>query len=240
MRLAVEARDAVDELADVGRTRGEHRHAREARELVDEALEPVDFVDDRLGRLEHESLLARRARQPPAKPLGGELDRRQRILDLVGDPLRDLAPRRHALGLQELGQIVEDHHAAGVLVVRTSKRRRGRDEGERDADSPQLHRELRAGRVGAPHALHLGDHGPQIGSREDLLEQTAGGGRLVHAEHAGGGAVDRRQASQRVEGDDAGGDGLEDRLDIDAPVLELGVLVRQVEVRLLELALGLS
>ena len=110
--------------------RREHRHAGEARELVHQVLEPVDLVDDRLGALRHQALLARGAGQAPAQPLGGELDRRQRVLDLVGDPLRHLAPRRHPLGLQELGQVVEDHDGARVLAVRARAaplpRRRGR------------------------------------------------------------------------------------------------------------------
>jgi len=40
----------------------------------------------------------------------------------VGDPLRDLAPGRHPLGLQELGQVVEHHHGARVLVVGAAQR----------------------------------------------------------------------------------------------------------------------
>ena len=41
------------------------------------------------------------------EPLGGELDRRQRILDLVREPARDLGPRGVALRLHELGHVVE-------------------------------------------------------------------------------------------------------------------------------------
>ena len=197
-------------------------------------------MDDRLGRLGHEPLLARRAGQPPAQPLSGELDRRQRILDLVGDPLGDLAPRRHPLGLQELGQVVEDHDGAGVLAVRAAERGRGGNQRERGAAASELDRELGAGRVGTPHAQYLGDYGPQARPREDLLEQPSRGCRLVHTEHAGPGAVDRRQAAQRVERDHAGGDGLEDRLDVHPSILELGVLVGQVEVGLFELPLRLA
>jgi len=46
------------------------------------------------------ALLARRAGEPPAQPLGGELDRRQGFLISWAIRLRDLAPRRHALGFR--------------------------------------------------------------------------------------------------------------------------------------------
>ena len=48
-----------------------------------------------------------------SQPLGRELDRRQRILDLVREPARDLAPRRVALRLREIGDVVEHHDVAG-------------------------------------------------------------------------------------------------------------------------------
>ena len=47
------------------------------------------------------------------EPLGGQLDRRQRILDLVREPARDLAPRRVALRLREVGDVVEHDDVAG-------------------------------------------------------------------------------------------------------------------------------
>ena len=51
-------------------------------------------------------------------PLGGELDGRQGVLDLVGDPLGDFLPGRDLLGLDELGQVVEDDDQAGEFAVR--------------------------------------------------------------------------------------------------------------------------
>src|SRR3989441_11138195 len=162
---------------------------------------------------------------------------RQGILDLMGDPLRPLPPRRHPLGLQQLRQVVEDHDGAGVLAVRAPQRRRGGEERERGAAPPHRDLELGAGGRGAPRALHLRDHRPEVRAGEDLLEKASDGRRFVHAEHARRGAIDGREAPERVEGDHAGGDGLEDGLDVDAPILELRVLVRQVEVRLFELPL---
>ena len=49
MRVAVERRHALDEWPDVRRARRVRGHAREAGELVHEALELIDFLDDRLG-----------------------------------------------------------------------------------------------------------------------------------------------------------------------------------------------
>ena len=48
-------------------------------------------------------------------PLGVELDGRQRVLDLVGDALGDFLPGGDLLGLDELGQVVEDDDQPGEL-----------------------------------------------------------------------------------------------------------------------------
>jgi hypothetical protein len=52
--------------------------------------------------------------------LRGQLDRRQRILDLVRQAARHLAPGRVALRLQQRGDVVEHQHHAGraAQVVR--------------------------------------------------------------------------------------------------------------------------
>ena len=44
--------------------------------------------------------------------LCGELDRRQRVLDLVGNAARHLAPCRHPLHLDELRVVVENEYHA--------------------------------------------------------------------------------------------------------------------------------
>jgi len=154
------------------------------------------------------------------------------------DPLRHLPPRRHALGLQELRQVVEDDDRPGILAVRPAQRRRGGEQREGGAAPAQLELELGAGGPGPPRPAHLGHQRPELGAREDVLDEAPHRRRLVDTQHAGGGAVDGRQAPEWIEGNDAGGDGLEDGFDIDAAVFELGVLVRQVEVGLLELMLG--
>ena len=120
----------------VGGRRARRRHPRELRELVDECLERLDLADD--GR---RALLDQRARrcgsraELPAHALGAELNRRQRVLDLVRQTPRDVAPRRHALRPDERRHVVEDEHrAAGAAVVRSksaSRPRRGAARGRR-------------------------------------------------------------------------------------------------------------
>jgi hypothetical protein len=54
-----------------------------------------------------------------------ELDRRQRVLDLVRDAARDLAPRRHALRADLLRVVVEhDHRAERAALVVLEQRQR--------------------------------------------------------------------------------------------------------------------
>ena len=58
------------------------------------------------------------------QPLGRELDRGQRVLDLVRDAAGDVGPGRLALRRQQLGDVVEGDDEAADLVVRRARRRR--------------------------------------------------------------------------------------------------------------------
>ena len=51
------------------------------------------------------------------QPFGGELDRRQRILDLMRDAARDIGPGGGALGGDEIGDVVEGDDIAVRLVA---------------------------------------------------------------------------------------------------------------------------
>ena len=46
------------------------------------------------------------------EPLGGKLDRRQRVLDFMGDAAGDVGPGGVALGRDKLGDVVEGHDMA--------------------------------------------------------------------------------------------------------------------------------
>ena len=63
----------------------------------------------------------------PAHPLGGELNRRQRVLDLVRQPPRDVAPGRDPLRPHQRRHVVEHQHRAFVRArLALQRRRRGR------------------------------------------------------------------------------------------------------------------
>ena len=204
MGLAIEAGDRLDDRADVGGARGQGGHAREARELLHQPLQAVDLLDDDLRALADEALrLAALPGQPPAQALGGELDRGERVLDLVGEALGDLAPGRLPLGLDQLGEVVEDEDRASVAAVRTAQGG-GRGE-ERQAGARLLPGELggHGPDLGPPSPPHQGDDLAPLRAPEDLLEQPADAGLLGQVEHAGRGAVDGGEAPERVEGDHA-------------------------------------
>src|ERR1700722_13203715 len=74
------------------------RHAGERRELVDHAADVAHLADDGVGAdREGFRILLDLLQITALQPLGGKLDRRQRVLDLVRDAPRHIAPRRHAL-----------------------------------------------------------------------------------------------------------------------------------------------
>src|SRR4029453_11227547 len=98
----------------------------------------------------------------------------------------------------------------------------------------------RAGRPRPPRALHQVDDVAPLGSAEQFFEQASHAGRLGDAENAGGGAVGGGPPAERVEGDHAGGDRLQHGLRVPSAILELGGLVLEIDVSLLQLALGLA
>ena len=241
VRLAVERDHGVDERADVGRPRRQDGHPREARELVDETLEAVHLLDDRLRALGDElQLLAGAPSQPAPEALGRQLDGGERVLDLVGDALGDLPPGRDTLGLQELGEVVEDDDRARILAIRPAERGRRGEERERRAAQAELELLLDRGALGPGGALDERHHLPEGGPDEHLLEELTDRARLGEAEHPRRGAVDGREAAERVEGDHAGRDGLEHGLGVAAAILELRVLVGEIEVGFFEPLLRLA
>ena len=96
------------------------RHAGEGRELVDHAADVADLADDGLRALLEDLGIGRDFLLVfAAQTLGGELNGRQRVLDLVRDAARDVGPGRGALGGDEVGDVVEgDDVAAFVLASR--------------------------------------------------------------------------------------------------------------------------
>ena len=100
------------------------RHAGEGRELVDHPADILDLADDGVGA-DREGLrvLLDLLQVFAAQPFGGELDRGQRVLDLVRDAAGDVGPGRLALRRQQLGDVVEGHDEAADLAARHARRR---------------------------------------------------------------------------------------------------------------------
>ena len=135
-------------------------HAGEGGELVDHPLDVVDLPDDRIGALiENVAPFRDDASVAPLQALGRELDRCQRVLDLVGDAPGDVGPGRRALRRDEVGDVVERHDVALVRAPRGF----GRDPDVEVAFPSAAHeRDLRLIHAVARH-LGLDQHGGELG-----------------------------------------------------------------------------
>jgi hypothetical protein len=94
------------------------RHARVVAEIVDHALHRLHLGDDGLRRtVEHLGVGAAQViGKLHLQALGGELDRRQRVLDLVRQAPRHFAPGGTALGGDQPRHVVEDDDIASVRL----------------------------------------------------------------------------------------------------------------------------
>ncbi len=95
------------------------RHARELGEFVDHFADVIDLTNDRFRALiENEPIFRDHLAELAADALGGQLNRRQRILDLVRDAAGDVRPCRGALRGDEFGDVVERDDVAFVGLRR--------------------------------------------------------------------------------------------------------------------------
>ena len=146
----VERQRLGEQRVQVGRHDARRRHPRELRELVDQLLQRLDLADDGRGALLDQ--LARRRRrgaEVAAHPLGAQLNRGQRVLDLVREPARHVAPGRHPLRPDQRGHVVE-HQDRPLEAAVLAEQRRG---GGREVQLAPFARQrelLRAGRRAAP------------------------------------------------------------------------------------------
>ena len=83
--------------------------------VVDHGLHRLDLLHDSVSRaIEHLRVFRRQLTQVfAAQALGRQLDRRQRILDLMCQAPRHLSPGGVTLRLEQLGDIVEYQHMPG-------------------------------------------------------------------------------------------------------------------------------
>ncbi len=238
-QIVVQREHVVQEGAEVDRLhRSRARLPRVDRKVVDHVLHRGDLRDDRLRAARQRLPVGpfEAPRELALEALGRELDRRQRVLDLVREPARDLAPRRVALRLREIGDVVEHDDVAGDR----------RDRQARAAHQQRAHqvrdRQLRLLlplRVAA-RAKALGDELGERRQRRQLAppvgERGAGqlGERLLQ-DHRGA-RVGRAQPVAIVEREHAGREIAENALEVCARRLGraarlLGLLLRLGELR---------
>ena len=227
----VERQRVGQDAIQVGRHRARRRHARELRELVDQRLERFDLADDRRRAfLDQRARGFRRAAEVTAHPLGRELDRRERVLDFVRQPPRDVAPRRDPLRPHERGHVVEDEDRALVRAGVPLQRRRRR--GQVNLAPVARERDLLPRRL----ARARGDRSDQRRERqqvlaaEHLLDRRADDAGF-DLEEPGRRGVDRADAAVGPDRHDPGGDPLEDGLDVAAALVELRVLPLHLDPR---------
>ena len=234
MGLAILDHRLLHDLANVLRRERGLRHARERGELVDHRLDVPDLADDRVRQLvEGLAILVNDAAILAANALGRKLDRRQRILDLVGNAAGDIAPGGRALRGNELGDVVERHDTALVAA---------------------LGLRLLLGHLDGKDALLIADHHGDLAVRTPLAVRLLGRLRAVRskgwdrlgdrtakkvvgldAEKTFGGRVGNTDYSRRIETDHARADAREHGLHEAAALIESTALTmklarHQVEV----------
>src|SRR4029077_13780326 len=102
--------------------------ARKAREFVHHAFDIVDLADDGVGTLlEDAPVILDDAGILSTQPLRGELNWRERVLDLVGDTVSHVGPRGGALRGYEFGDIVERHDVPALGRARLFARHAHRE-----------------------------------------------------------------------------------------------------------------
>ena len=208
MRDFVEEQRGARDVVDIGAL--EHRlgHAREVGEFVDHAAQVADLADDRVGQPREGVGVARHFGAIAAlEALGGELDRGQRVLDLVRDALGDVGPGGAALVAQLVGDVVEGQHPAvgGLHAL------------DRERALPALgaHRDRRR-RATRRRGIRPARATTSSRSRPSRLS-------LAVVEQRLGRAIDQQDAALGVERDDPRRDRRQHRLDERAARVELVV-----------------
>ena len=130
------------------------------------------------------------------QPLGRELDRRQRVLDLVGQAPRHLAPGLDALRRDQLGDVVEDHQPRALRHRRAAHQQRDRRPlAPRQAAGLQLERVLPVVALaglgaGGVHLEALPDRLAERADARHLVEPAAAVGRERQPQDPGRAGID--------------------------------------------------
>ncbi|OPZ59304.1 MAG: hypothetical protein BWY87_01074 [Deltaproteobacteria bacterium ADurb.Bin510] len=234
--LTIEHHAVADHLVQIVGHQVRAGHLGKGREFVDQVLHLVDLADDHAGALVEDLGVLKLVQVAPAQALGRQLDRRQRVLDLVGDAARHLAPGRHALHLLQLGQVVEDHHQAQVFAAVVLEHRGVHHERHFLAAQRDDHLALGRAVLGFEQGFEqLVDHRQvfvlehlHVGLTEHLFD--------LDGQHLLGRRVDHRDAVVTVDRDDAGRDVVEHGLDVAVAVGQLVVGRLQALARVAQVA----
>src|SRR3990172_920054 len=199
--------------------RGRPRQPRELRKLVQKPLESIHLPDDRPAALvEHRIEILCALRKFFPQSLGRELDRRERVLHLMGDFSRHILPGLRFLGSEKRGKVIKGdyrHHSSAVP--------QGRDpHPERQGTTP--HRELQ-NLFGPP--LRVVEPAKQVAEEvehdeaERVIVHFAEYVLRMDAEYPCGGRINGGDPSHAVHGNNAGVDIRKDRLFIHDLLLDL-------------------
>src|SRR6202789_2961569 len=197
------------------------RHARERGEFVDHAADVADLADDGVRALGEnfrigDDLLAVFA----LEALGGKLDRRQRVLDLMGDAARDVGPGGGALGGDQIGDVVESDDEAGLASALLAV--------DLDAQIAHLAAALDARFPARPPDRLRQRAADQAGELGNGLGIMAAFDLFMRGiEQARGGAVDDGDAALAAQADDAGADAGQHRFGEPPPHVDLVARIDQ-------------
>ena len=98
---------------------------------------PLAIAEDGCWLSAEESAAILKSDAAAVEPLGGELDRGQRVLDLMGDAPRHVGPGRLALIEQLAGDVLEGDHVLARGRDRVRHRRREQPRGGRAEDAEE-------------------------------------------------------------------------------------------------------
>ena len=164
-------------------------------------------------------------RQPVRDALGRELDRRQRVLDLVRQAARHLAPGFGTLRRDDLGDVVEHHQPR---LLRHGRRRAPAGSASRARARSAVRRRPATGRARRPRGSQPATRSARPprwakpSQAGHFVEAPAAVGRQRQAQDARRPRVHGVDAAVAVEHDHAGRQVVEDGLQVGARAFELG------------------